>query len=208
MSVHEDLLVADFQQCFEQMRHYDDAFQHILQFAFGGILVVIGACAALLEQYGLTELTRSAAGLLFAIASGAGFFLLMSLARNRVYFAFVARYVNELRGVYLAQAPGSATNKTGMYVDHRSPRIFNPASSHSFQLYFLSSCNAVLFAAAVTVVWTNLPPGEAGATSTINWVALFISFFLSLLLQVGWVLRYWSHAEKRKTADAAVFRTR
>jgi hypothetical protein len=50
MSVFQELFVADFQQCFEQMRHYDETFHRTLQFGFGGVVAVIAASAALAGQ--------------------------------------------------------------------------------------------------------------------------------------------------------------
>lgn len=204
MSVLDSLLTSDFQQCFAQMRHYDETFRHTLQFGFSGVAVVIAASAALIGQYGFTPLIGATVGLLLAVSSGNGFLLIVSLARNRVYFAFVARYVNELRGLYISQSPGGVSNKTGMYVDYKSPPIFNPGSSHSIQVYFLSACNAVLFAGMVAVL-TTLHSMETGAGSMPNFGATVASFLLFMLLQCGGLLIYWWHKEQQKTADAAAF---
>ncbi len=204
MSVHEELLVSDFQQCFEQIRHYDEIFHRTLQFGFGGVVAVIAASGALAGQYGLTRLITTTVGLMLLVSSVAGFLLVASLARNRVYFAFVARYVNEVRALYLAQSPGSISNKAGIYTDPGFPKIFNPFSSHSFQLYFLSSCNSFLITGGVIALLVSRALATSGSPA-VNWWAGLLAFSLSMLVQIGWVLLYWCHKERQKTAEAAVF---
>lgn len=194
MNLHENLLISDFEQCFEQMRHYDDTFGRTLKFGFGGVAGVIAASAALVSQYGFTHPTKTMVGFLLLVSSIAGFLLVVSLARNRVYFAFVARYVNEIRSTYLAQAPGGVGNKAGVYTDHKSPKIFSPGSSHTIQIYFLSTCNALLLSATMVAFGGVVPP----------WYVPILAFAGSLLLQVGWVLRYL-HSKEEKSANAAVF---
>lgn len=204
MGIYEELLVADFQQCFEQMRHYDETFHRTLQFGFGGVVAVIAASAALAGQYGLTQLITTTVGLMLLVSSAAGFLLVVSLARNRVYFAFVGRYVNEVRDLYLAQSPGGISNKAGIYTDPGFPRIFNPFSSHSIQLYFLSSCNSFLVAGGVMALLVSRALATPGSPA-VNWRVGLLVFTLSMLAQIGWVLLYWCRKEGQKTADAAVF---
>lgn len=204
MTVYENLLAADFQQCFEQMRHYDETFHRTLQFGFGGVVAVIVASAALVEQYGLTQLITTTVGLMLLVSSVAGFLLVVSLARNRVYFAFVGRYVNEVRALYLAQSPGGISNKAGIYTDPGFPRIFNPFSSHSIQLYFLSSCNSFLFTCGVVALFVSRALATSGSPA-VNWEVGLLFFTLSLLVQIGWVVLYWCHKERKRTADSAVF---
>ena len=201
MPLAEDLMVADFEQCFEQMRHYDQSYRHSFEFGFAGMLAVIAASGTLIQQYGFTPIVLTTVGILLLASSVVGFlFFVVSLARNRVYFAFVARYVNEFRALYLKEAPGGVGNRAGMYTDPRYPRIFGPGSSHSVQVWLLCLCNAALLAVAV-----NALLAAPAATPSISWWAGLIVFLISLPGQVVWVLIYWSRKERQRTADSAVF---
>jgi hypothetical protein len=197
MTIYDDLLVADFNECFEQMRHYDAAFMKRLDFGFTGIITVIGATAFLIEHFTATRFILSLSGLLLGVSSLAGIMLVWSLARNRVYFATVARYVNEIRALYLSHHPGGVTNKSGIYSDYNSPKIFSPASSQSIDIYFLAICVSVLISGAVTSL--NLAYRMVSQQNQlISWrlaVLVFVGSFVVLVLSTA---AYWYIEERKK----------
>lgn len=203
MTVHEDLLVADFQQSYAQMRHYDDVFRTTLEFSFGGIVVVIGGAAALVSQFETGPLVMTLVGLLFLVAGTMGFLMVVSLARNRVYFAFTARYVNELRSLYLNSSPGGAKNKSKYYTDYSRPRIFSPGSSHAIQLYFLVICNSLLLSGG-----TGFLARPETLTPSINLAnflsAISVDSFLFALVQLAWLLGYSWWKDKGGGANQVV----
>lgn len=202
MSIYDDLLVADFSGCFEQMRHYEEAFLTRLDFGFGGIVAVTGATAFLIEHFKATASILVLSGFLLVVSSLAGMLLVWSLARNRVYFAFVARYVNEIRVLYMAHHPGNLKNKSGMYSDYRFPKIFAPGSSQSIDIYFLALCVSLLVCGAATV-FDLAYRLTAGAGLSINLGLAILTFLVSLASQVCIVIVYW-YRKEHKTADAAV----
>ncbi len=204
MDVHEDLLVADFNQCFEQMRHYDESFRRTLEFSFGLLASVIAGTAALLGQYGATVLTTELVGVLLLVSSFASLLLVVLMARNRVYFAVVARFVNEVRGLYLGRSPGGFANDSRMYCDHRFPRIFDPGSTQAIQLYFLSVCNAFLFGAAITLFHLAFDLARS-RHPTLRWYEQASAVFIFLVCEFGWVISYWRRKQARRTANTAVF---
>lgn len=204
MSVHENLLIADFQQCFEQMRHYDETFRVTLSFGFSMTLAVEAASGALLQHYGFTRLVMLTAGLLLITSGLATALLIALLARNRVYYVFVARYVNEIRSAYLAEKPGGVLNRAGMYTDWRFPRILNPASTQTIQMYFLSACSSLLLStgAAALVTAHGLASGQRPEVAWGTGAAVFAA---AVALEIGSLLIYWKKKGRRKKADAAVF---
>jgi hypothetical protein len=203
MTIHDDLLVADFSESFEQMRHYEDAFLKRLDFGFGAIVAVIGATAFLIEHFKATPFILFLSGMLLSVSSIAGILLVWSLARNRVYFAFVARYVNEIRALYISHHPGGLENKSGMYSDHSFPKIFAPGSSQSIDIYFLAMCVALLVSGAATSL--DLACRErAGKGFSINWRIVILTFIGSFGTQVALTIVYWYRKERRKNADSAV----
>jgi hypothetical protein len=203
-NLHENLLVADFGQCFEHMRHYDESFRRTIEFFFGGMVVVIGASGALLQQYGFTSLTTMTVGFIFLFSCFSALLLLMSLARNRVYYAIVTRYVNELRGLYVRKAPEGFVNLTGMYTDPAYPKMFSPGSTQSIHIYFLLLCNALLLSAAIAAFRATIQL-EHGDKPSVPWVFVTATACGAILMQLLAVLYYWHRKGKKKSADAAVF---
>jgi 5'(3')-deoxyribonucleotidase len=204
MDVKEELLVSDFQQCFEQMRHYDDGFRETVGFGFGGVLAVVAAYAALVGTYGLKPVVLVALGLLTLLGSLMGTLLVMWLARNRVYYAFVCRYVNEIRCAYTAGSPGGVQNKAGMYTDVSLPPILNPWSTQTLQVYFLSLCTALLFAGSLGTFLVE-PAIAAGGRPEVPLTAVVLAFLLFAALEIGGVLAYWAQKDKQRKAEKAVW---
>jgi hypothetical protein len=203
MTIYDDLLVSDFTQCFEQMRHHEESFLKRLDFGFGGIVVVIGGCAFLIEHFHATPFILSLSALLLSISSGAGAILVFSLARNRVYFAFVARYVNEIRNLYLSQHAGGLENHSGMYSDCRYPKIFSPGSTQTIDIYFLALSISILLGGAVTCANASHRL-TAGIGPAVDWTAAVLTFVGAFVGQVLLVIAYWYSAERQSDADGAV----
>jgi len=200
MSVHEDLLVSDFHECFAQMRHYDDGFRDVVKFGFEGVFAVITGYAFLAGKYGFADWAGVGLALLTLLATLMGSLLVIWLARNRVYYAHVCRYVNEIRSAYISAVPGGVSNKAGMYVNYARPLIFNPASTQTLQVYFLSLSTALLFAGFVGTCSIVHAVGH-GSKPTVNWCWVILTFLLFSAIEVGGVLIYWAHKEKRMNAQ-------
>jgi hypothetical protein len=204
MSVDEDLLVADFNQCFEQMRHYDESFRRSLEFSGAGIASVITASGALFGQYGVTPLTTKLVAALLLFSSFVSLMLVVLMARNRVYFAVVARFVNEVRGLYASRSPGGFSNAAGMYCDHRFPKIFSAGSTQSVQLYFLLVCNSALFATAIILFNESFQLAQSKPLR-LRWIESTSAALVFFLGELGWLLTYWHRRHRRRTATTAVF---
>ena len=197
MSVFEDLLNSDFQQCFEQMRHYDDAFQNGLQFTYTGAIAVAGFSGTLLQIKGADGLKTVAVVLAFSWL--AGVFVVMSLAKNRVYFAKAARYVNQTRDFYLKNRPEEFEDHTKMYRNWRSPAVFDPGSTQTLQIYLASALDSFLFAFAVSAA-IALRDVSQSTQPNVNWFWGGIAFGISLLAEVGLILSYWHREDSPMTA--------
>jgi ABC-type branched-subunit amino acid transport system permease subunit len=155
-----DFLQNDFNQCFEQARYYDGQIVDIFKFLAGFYTTVAGIAIGL-YQYALDkniDLSISLAiGLGVALIFGLCMFFLM--VRNRVYFVYCMRYINEQRGLFLSTKPHGFENKTRFYTDYKQPPFFNSWSSQSWWLYVVSILNAallcvLLYIIKVPVGWT------------------------------------------------------
>jgi hypothetical protein len=194
VSIHDDLLIADFEQSYEQIRHYDDALRKTADFGFGAVVTVLAASAAIVGQYHLTAFTASVVSALLLLSAIAGLLLLFSLAQSRVYFVTVARFVNEIRSHYLTTRPMGIDNLSKMYVDVSQPSVLHLSSSHTMAVYFFSICNALL--ATVGLVTLNVAITlAANSMPSLPWLGASIAFGIIVVIEVTSVLIYWNHKQ-------------
>jgi hypothetical protein len=200
MAVKENLLVEDFSQCFEQLRHYDLLFRSELQFGFAAVGAVLTAAGALLSHYGFTPLSLGVAACLLIFAAIAGIALPIGLGRNRHYFAVVARYVNCIRNFYLSAPPDGFTDDVGMYRRPDEPRLFNLSSGQTYQLILLNASLSVLFAAGIgcAIVAAEL---HSATEIYVPWKRSIVFGIAYLAALTFSVLAYWKRYDaKAKSA--------
>ena len=175
-------LGRDFDQCFSQLRHYDNQTMEIVKFAFTAFTATIGAGLALLK-YGEDRHIDYAgsAQAIFAIGLTIGLCLLGMLNLNRAYFVVVARYINSLRNHFLKVAPLGYLNPTEFYSDDRDPRYFNWKSSQAFLVYVMSAANAFLLSTFISTGASQRPPAI---------IYLICSGIAAFLLQVAGSVAY------------------
>ena len=139
-------LIADFEQCFEQMRHYDRIELVIIKSTFTAYFAVVGG-GYTLYQWGIERNLdlRTLIGILLFIGFILGTIFLAILVRNRCYFVKVARYVNEQRNLFLKNNILGLENLSKMYTDSRNPPYFNWFSTYSWLMYLLCFLNSLLF---------------------------------------------------------------
>lgn len=185
-----DFLERDFNQCFGQMRHYDNQILSIVKFTFTAYSALI-AVAVGLYQFSQTEnvdlvpvgIAILAVGYLF------GTFMFSLIVRNRVYFVIVARYVNEHRRLFLAVKPLGFENETGMYTSTSFPQYFNWRSSQAFYLYLVALLNSILLFALLGI-------------KTSPYLAI-AGLVISLVGHLGLAIRYLVTREGKSSGEAA-----
>lgn len=143
-------LDRDFNQCFQQMRHYDAQYLDLCKFAFTAYSAVVGLAFALFN-YGIAQKVDyslpAAATLIVGLCFGLCF--LAFIVRNRVYFVVVARYINEHRRHFLRSRPLGFENHSKMYVSLDQPLYFHWRSSQALLLYVMSGLNGFLAGTAL-----------------------------------------------------------
>jgi hypothetical protein len=188
-------LDRDFNQCFQQLRHYDGQILEVCKFAFIGYTTLIGAALGL-YQFGLKEGKTLSAPIYGIVSTGLvlGMFFFALAIRNRVYFVQIARYLNEQRQLFFRMQPLGFQNRSQMYTDPSQPPFFNWRSSQAWYSYIIAALNAVLLA---ILLFTSLPQG-----SRVTWVSVGSGFFFAAQLAVG--TAYLKRREG-KLAEEAVF---
>lgn len=139
----KELMLADFEQSYEQLRHYDSQIigtvKFLLVFYTGAFSVLIGGYECISPETKVLWVR-----LLLSLSFVAGIIGLIILVSTRTYFVRVARLLNEMRSIYVSDATNAFSNHAGMPVDVGFPRFYNPTSSHSFFVYLVSVINAFI----------------------------------------------------------------
>lgn len=143
----QQILVNDFQQAFYMLRHYDEVNWNLTKFAFGQILVSLGACWTIF--YKSSELSTnkvlqdySLIGMVIILLLSAGFSLMTILAicKNRSYFVRVSRYINEHRHLTFECKKEVFTNISKMWDNPNFPKVKDWCSTQMICLYLLFAC--------------------------------------------------------------------
>jgi hypothetical protein len=187
-------LERDFNQCFQQIRHYDVQLFDIVKFVFTGYITLIGIAFGI-YRYGIEknlDIILPAKSILI-IGYVLGVLLMSIVVRNRVYFVVLNRYINEQRHMFLKVKPFGFENRSKMYDDYTQPPFFNWRSSHSWFLYIIASLNSTLLAAFIFITIKNN-----------KWIYIMVMFFISSISQLAIGIIYLKTREK-KTASEAVF---
>jgi hypothetical protein len=192
-------LEIDFNNSFQQMRHYDTQIFDILKFMFTGYTCLSGIALGLF-QFGLKEEKDFSLPIAIALTIGlfVGVFMYFLVIRNRVYFVQVARYINEQRGFYLEYKPMGFENKSRMYTSHTQPPFYNWRSSQSWFFNLVALLNSSLFGVLLYV-------GFNGYRCV--WLIISGGIFMFLALQIALSILYLLSREN-KSAEMAVFGAR
>jgi len=169
-------LLNDFNQCFQQLRHYDSQIVDIFKWGFALYTFIIATSIGL-YQFGKEKVIdfslSTTALLLLGVING--FILLMLMIRNRKYYVRVCRYINEQRCFFFEKLQTNFENLSGMYVDRQYPEYVNWRSTHSFFLYICTLFNSLLLSVAI---YKNLKP------NLISGLIALLLFVISIGMQL------------------------
>lgn len=189
-----DFLGRDFNQCFQQMRHYDSQIVNIFKFMFVAYTGLIGIALGLFE---INNNLLIPAGLVLFLAFVLGIIFFALVIRNRVYFVQVTRYINEQRELFFKLEPMGFKNKSRMYTDPTNPPFFNKRSSQAWFTYIIAFMNAVCFGAFFFIV-------SAPLSAWPRILFVIISALAALTVQLAVGIAYLKTREG-KSAEKAVF---
>lgn len=185
-------LERDFNQCFQQIRHYDAQLFNILKLVFTGYTAVLGIAVGL-YQYGLEkslDISLPAKAIL-SVGFLIGLLLFSVVIRNRVYFVKLTRYLNEQRNLFFKYRPLGFENKSKMYINYLQPPFFNWRSSHAWFSYIIAALNSSLLGA---LLFTALSRSRWQIV-TLSWLVLFI---IQLTIGIG----YLRSKENKRNSEA------
>lgn len=144
--VAKQLLITDFQQALYLHRHYDEMNMKLTNFAFGQVLVSVGACWTLLYAKWINKnifLQKYTLWGVFLILLLSAAFLLMSMlliGKNRTYFVKICRYINELRDYAIINNGVEFMNKSKMWHNPTFPNVKDRGSTQMICFYLIFIC--------------------------------------------------------------------
>lgn len=190
-----EFLYREYQQCFEQLRFYDERQLSLLRYLFALVT------AAVAGQFAVYKVVGDAGAQFFRCVAMLGALLLaatilvhIALVQNRLYFVFVARQINAIRRYLLAEeSPSFRDNQLYTSTTFPAARFL---SLHSYTLV-CSAFLASLFCASIGYGLSNL---AWGITSL--WVVNIAFFAPGLAL--FWGGYFYLNGFSSKSADRVI----
>ena len=188
-------LHKEYELCFAQLRYYDERQNSLLKFFFS---LTTAAAASQFAIYKLFNELTDDFFLFFLFLSVVvvvcSFLIFLSMVQNRLYFVFMARQINALRGHLLnSEAPEFKDNQLYISTDFSA---IKPFSVHTYQLVGVAFITA-LFSGSSTYSAYQL----IGSQSCWSRVLL-----VSVIVTIGMSLGGYFYLSNRgtKTADEAI----
>ena len=158
-----DFLKQDFNQGYQQLRHYDSLSWDITKFSFIELLIGITSVWAI---YGYSKNPVNASSIItsnymFIIPSIIGISYIFSIlasfliSRNRVYYSKVAKYLNEHRHFLLSVKPLGFENKTKFYTNINFPCAFDIWNTQLVSLYVIQFVSSIMFGIMILCLLVN-----------------------------------------------------
>lgn len=133
MSSEFDFLIKEYELCFEQLRFYDKRQENLLKYLFTLTTSVATA------QFAIYKLIQTIDDrfyvfqiFLSVIVFIASTLLFLSMLQNRLYFIYIARQINAIRGFFLSH--DSAEFKSNQLYTSISFPALKLFSVHTFQM--------------------------------------------------------------------------
>lgn len=183
-------LERDFNQCFQQMRHYDTQMFDILKFMFTAYTVLIGVALGLFKS-GIQVNFTIPIVISLIIGLILGIFMFYLILINRSYYVRATRYINEQRKLFLALKPFGFENISRMHTNPKQP-YFSRGSSQIWLSYIIGALNSILLGVLLYIVF---------AINNYKWLVVMASSFLLFVAQVAITVAYLKSQENKSTSN-------
>jgi hypothetical protein len=133
MSDDNQFLLKEYEMCFKQLRFYDTRSSNLLKYLFTLTTSVATAQFAIYKlNQSIDERFYILQIFLSAIVLIASLLLFFSMLQNRLYFVYIARQINAIRGFFL-KFDSSEFKSNQLYTSTNFPAL-KPFSVHTFHL--------------------------------------------------------------------------
>lgn len=191
-------LIKDFEQCFNQMRHYEILELSLFKFLVGLYSAVAVACFTLLKAFfNYNETLHSFIAAFLILIAVVGIVILTFQVRNRIYYVGVTRYINENRAFFLSSQSLGFKNEVGMITDKTKPKFFNVFSTQSVFMYLTAAFNSIVLMAGFHFAYSG------DRIYKIHWFE-FLCFIILTIIQIVMCIIILKRKESLKI-DKAIF---
>jgi hypothetical protein len=192
---HGEYLLKEYELCFEQLRFYDTRHSTVLTYLFSLTSAVATAQFAVFQYFkGPTNEFFACQAFLSIVVFVATVLLFLTMLQNRLYFVYIARQLNAIRG-YLMETEAVGFTNNQLYTSTDFPAL-KPSSVHTFQ---------ILGAALLSALFAALSAYASCQTFNCD-LSIFIAVIVGLIvagIEIGGGIEYLSRTGK-KTADDAI----
>ena len=195
-----DYLISEYEQCFQQMRHYDTTQNTLLTFALTGYIAIFAAVYTLYQYSTNNPIKYTFLTMIFILSTIAGIIVLMTLARNRVYYTAVAKQVNRIRNYFLSNSELDFIRYNNCYVSYDKPKNFYWLSTYAMYIVVISLFNASLIGSGVVMFNRFIVNKDFNISLAFG----IITGLIMMVLELIYVVKYF-HRNDSKNADDAVW---
>lgn len=190
-----EFLHKEYEMCYAQLRFYDNRQTNLMKFLFAITTSSAGGIFAVYKFFGAATKDFHTALCFFAFVVAIGAALLtLSMVQNRLYFVYIARQINSIRGFLLSsEAPDFKGNQ--LYTSSDFSAI-KPFSIHTIQL--LGS--TILTSGFISVG----SYGCAKIASHNNTTCILLTTFFTSLVVMMLVFYFYLSKKGKKSADSAI----
>lgn len=166
-----EYLLKEYELCFEQLRYYDTRHGNILKYLFTLTSSVATAQFAVFKFLnGPTQGFFACQAFLSSIVFIATLLLFLSMVQNRVYFVYIARQLNAIRGHFMNNQPdGFSNNQLYTSTDFKA---LKPSSVHTFQLLGAALISSLFSGLSAYSIYPALGKPHSFATAVVVFVVV------------------------------------
>lgn len=195
-----EFLLAEYEQSFQHLRHYDSTQNTIMTFSITGYAAIFAAAYAF-YQYDSQSIAKFLfISLILLLSAIAGILVLSLFSRNRLYYTIVTKQVNSIRNYFLNNSELDFLTFNKSYLNPEKPLNFNPISTYSMYIYLVCILNSSLLGSGI-YIFTHFVFGKNYTFSLYSGLGLG---FVILVLQLFMVIKYLKRKDTQN-ADTAVW---
>ena len=195
-------LLSAFQESIGMLRHYDNQIIKITSFAVSCFFILISAEWIIYNQFHVLypDIVYLFMASLLLFGTLIGMFLSYFMVRNRVYFGYVARNVNEIRSFFLTSKIEGYENVSGMWTEYREFPFYNPASSQMALLKLVLLKTSIAFGASVGFVLI-----QYGVNTALSISGATLLIIISIITGIRWSKKHLE-GKSKESPDKGTFK--
>jgi hypothetical protein len=194
-----DYLIKEYELCFKQLRFYDTRHENLLKYLCSITSAVATAQFAVYQLlHGATTQFLVCEGLLSGLVFIGTVLLFLAMLQNRLYFVFIARQLNAIRG-YLMEVAADGFEKNQMYTSTNFPAL-KPLSVHTLQLLGAALISSLFAGASLYGIFGFF-------TCNLNILIAGVTCLFVFIVEAGGGMIHL-YFQGRKTADSAIHRAK